>query len=72
MISLRPVHNVAGIVNKIKGATSRVLRLEFPELSSIVDEKSLWANGYYAGTVGNANVAQIKAYLDKQRDHHHG
>ena len=71
LISLNPTHNVANIVSRIKGATSRALRLEFPELS-MVDEKSLWANGYYAHTVGDANVAQIKAYLDRQKEHHHG
>ena len=72
LISLHPTHNVANTVNKIKGVTSRELRLEFPELSLAVDEKSLWANGYYAHTVGDANVAQIKAYLDRQKEHHHG
>ena len=72
LISLHPTNNVANTVNKIKGATSRVLRSEFPELLWMVDEKSLWANGYCAHTVGDANVAQIKAYLDRQREHHHG
>jgi len=72
LIGLRPTHNVANIVNRIKGATSRVLRLESPELSWMVNEKSLWADGYCAHTVGDANVAQIKAYLDKQRMHYHG
>lgn len=72
LISLRPTHNVADIVNRIKGTSARTLRLEFPELSWMVDEKSLWTNGYCAHTVGDANVAQIKAYLDKQKVHHHG
>jgi len=72
LISLSPVQNVANTVNRIKGVTSGVLRLEFPELSWMVDEKSLWAHGYCARTVGDANVAKIKAYLDKQREHHHG
>jgi len=72
LISLSPIQNVANIVNRIKGVTSRVLRLEFPELSWMVDAKSLWAHGYCARTVGDANVAQIKAYLDRQREHHHG
>ena len=71
LISLRPSQSVANTVNKIKGATSRVLRSQFPELSSMVDEKSLWTDGYCAHTVGEANVAQIKAYLDKQKIHHH-
>jgi len=71
LISLRPDNNVASMVKGIKGKTSRMLRLEFPELLRIVDEKSLWADGYFACTVGDANVAQIKVYLDKQRDHHH-
>jgi len=72
LISLRPTHSIANIVNRIKGVTSRALRSEFPELLSLVDENSLWADGYCAHTVGEANVAQIKAYLDKQKVHHHG
>ena len=72
LIGLRPTHNVANVVNRIKGATSRALRSEFPELLWMVDKKSLWADGYYAHTVGDANVAQIKAYLDRQKVHHHG
>jgi putative transposase len=72
LIGLRPTHNVADVANRIKGTTARALRLEFPVLSSVVDEGSLWADGYCAHTVGDANVAQIKAYLDKQKVHHHG
>ncbi|HDH09317.1 MAG TPA: hypothetical protein ENF84_00075 [Chloroflexi bacterium] len=32
--------------------------------------RALWAEGYSVDTVGRANAAQIKAYLERQDKHH--
>lgn len=72
LISLQPQYSVSEVINKIKGTSSKILRVEFPLLLTDVDNKSLWADGYCAHTVGDVNTSQIKSYLDKQKEHHHG
>ncbi|MHC5832855.1 MAG: IS200/IS605 family transposase, partial [Nostoc sp.] len=49
------------VVKRFKGATSRYLRLEFPELKSRLP--SLWTNSYFVSTVGGATLDTIKMYI---------
>src|SRR5215469_783452 len=50
-VSSDPTRCVAEIVNRLKGASSRILRGEFPHLKSRLP--TLWSRSYYAGTVGH-------------------
>ena len=50
-----PIYSVAEIVNRLKGASSRILRSEFPALRSRLP--TLWSRSYYAGTVGAVSDA---------------
>lgn len=65
LLSLQPRHAVAEVVRAIKGRTSRVLRAEF---SALQRERSLWTSGYYVDTLGEKNVPQLVAYLQRQRE----
>ena len=56
---------VADMVNRFKGASSRLLRLEFPHLRSRLP--TLWSRSYYAGTVGNVSEATIRRYIQSQK-----
>jgi putative transposase len=64
-IEFDPRWGVAEIVNRFKGFTSRILRLEFPTLRSRLP--TLWSRSYYAGTVGHVSEATIKTYIESQK-----
>ncbi|HVA88800.1 MAG TPA: IS200/IS605 family transposase [Chloroflexota bacterium] len=69
LTSLRPDMAVATVTGRLKGATSRQLRQQFSAIRDL-DERSLWNDGYFARTLGDINIAQAKAYLDRQQQHH--
>jgi REP element-mobilizing transposase RayT len=50
----------------MKGGTSRAIRSEFPELEEFLWGTSLWADGYFAESVGRVTEARIKAYIQNQ------
>src|SRR5215831_18786664 len=50
---------------KLKGASSRILRGEFPHLKSRLP--TLWSRSYYAGTVGHVLEATVKKYIENQK-----
>jgi putative transposase len=60
-----PTRCVAEIVNRLKGATSRVLRSEFPSLRSRLP--TLWSRSYYAGSVGHVSAATVERYIAEQK-----
>lgn len=60
-----PIYSVAEIVNRLKGASSRILRSEFPALRSRLP--TLWSRSYYAGTVGTVSDAVVRRYIESQK-----
>jgi putative transposase len=54
-----------GWLGGIKGRTSRVLRQEFHVLRTRLP--TLWTNGYFVSTVGDAPLAVIKQYIENQK-----
>lgn len=60
-----PRWSVAGIMNRLKGTTSRILRTEYPLLRSRLP--TLWSRSYYAGTVGAVSAATIRRYIESQK-----
>ena len=60
-----PTRCVAEIVNRLKGASSRIFRGEFPHLKSRLP--TLWSRSYYAGTVGHVSEATVKKYIENQQ-----
>lgn len=60
-----PTVHPAEIVNRFKGASSRVLRQEFPSLRSRLP--TLWSRSYFAATVGAVSDATIRRYIDGQK-----
>lgn len=55
----------AQIAFRIKGASSRILRQEFPSLRSRLP--TLWSRSYYVGTVGEVSKAVIERYIAAQK-----
>ena len=60
-----PTACAAEIVNRLNGASSRILRDEFPSLKSRLP--TLWSRSYFAGTVGSVSEAVIRRYIDSQK-----
>jgi len=66
LIQLPPKEAVSHAVQLMKGGTSRAIRKEFPELDEFLWGDSLWADGYFAETVGQVTESRIKAYIKNQ------
>ena len=65
-VSSDPTRCVAEIVNRLKGASSRILREEFPHLKSRLP--TLWSRSYYAGTVGHVSEAPLSSTSRIKKD----
>ena len=70
LVQLRPDTSVAHAVQIMKGGTSRVIRQEHPELEEFLWGDSLWADGYFAETVGVFQEEMIQKYIREQAAHH--
>jgi len=55
------------LVKKLKGCTSRILQVEFPELKKRYWGQHFWAIGYGAWSTGNISDEMVLEYLE----HHH-
>ena len=64
LMEVDPQFGVHRAVKRIKGATSKVLRDEFVELTTKIP--TLWTNSYFISTVGGAPLSVIKEYIESQ------
>ena len=60
----------ADIMHIIKGGTSKKLRELFPDSVESTFAKHFWADGYYAGSVGVRDLAQVSKYVRNQDKHY--
>jgi putative transposase len=60
LLSLRPSHAVAKVVQVLKCNSARELPFSIP----------LWARGYAARSTGRVRTSAVRAYLEKQATHH--
>ena len=66
LVEIHPQFGVHRLVKRLKGASSRYLRQEFPALRSRLP--TLWTNSYFVSTVGGAPLSVIKQYVENQKD----
>jgi putative transposase len=66
-VNAKPEHSPHYIVQQFKGVTSRLLRLEFPELKRRLP--TLWTRSYYVESVGHISEATILRYIEDQKKH---
>ena len=59
-----PTTSADEVVKTCKGASSKVLRKEFPELLKL---PSLWTRSYFASTAGNISSEVIRKYIEMQK-----
>lgn len=65
VVEVDPRYGVHKLVKAVKGRTSRVLRGEFPSLTSL---PTLWTNSSFVATVGGAPLEVVKRYVENQRN----
>ena len=59
--------NLTFLVNSLKGASSRVLRKERPDIAKRFDYKGvLWSPSYFASSCGGAPISIIRQYIEQQ------
>ena len=65
LASLRPVHSLAGIAQKIKGASSRWINQQ-----NVLDETFAWQDGYGGFSVSPSQLERVRLYVRNQEQHH--
>ena len=65
MLEISPEVSVYGVVKKIKGRTSHVLRETYQELRSRIP--TLWTRVCLISSVGNVSLNDIETFLEEQR-----
>ena len=65
LVDVDPQFGVHNFIKRIKGRTSRILRQEFPHLTTKLP--TLWTNSYFVSTVGGAPLAIVKKYIESQK-----
>ena len=63
-VSALPQIRIPDIMKQIKGASSHVLRDEFPVLAAM---QSLWTRSYFVSTAGNVSSKTIEWYVATQK-----
>lgn len=66
IIDCDPSFGIYKVVKRMKGATSRVLRDEFPWLKSRIP--TLWTNSVCILTTGGATIDIIRKYIENQKN----
>lgn len=67
LITYPPKHSVSSMVNSLKGVSSRLLRLERPDIEKRYWKDVLWSPSYFAASCGGAPLGIIKQYVEQQK-----
>ena len=67
LLQIDPDCKLSTVMNSLKGGTSRVIRQEFPDLREFLWGKHLWADGYFAETVGQIEETALRRYIREQQ-----
>ena len=67
-IEYRPSLSISVLMKKLKGRTSRVLQIEFPQLKEQYWGRHFWAVGYGAWSTGTISDEMVQEYLEHHRE----
>lgn len=70
LVNYPPNVSLSKLVNSLKGVSSRLLRLQYPELEKVYWKNVLWSPSYFAASCGGAPIAIIKQYIEQQMTPH--
>jgi len=68
LIQINPRESVAKVVQRLKGASSKIIRSKYPELEEFLWGDSFWSDGYFAESVGSIDEEVIKRYIQEHRN----
>jgi REP element-mobilizing transposase RayT len=64
LVTLKPIHDVSTILQKLKSKSSGWVHEHFPNAGM------WWQEGYGAFTVSHSGLPDVKRYIDIQEEHH--
>jgi putative transposase len=67
LIHYPPKHSVSSMLNSLKGVSSRLLRIERPDIEKRYWNNVLWSPSSLAASCGGAPLAIIKQYVEQQK-----
>lgn len=67
IVEYPPKVSVSGLVNALKGTSSRLLRKERPDIAGRYFHGVLWLPSYVAASTGGAPLEAIRRYVEQQR-----
>ena len=65
LVEVDPQFGIHKLIKRIKGKSSRLLRMEFAHLRSRIP--TLWTNSYFVSSVGGAPIDVVKQYIEEQK-----
>ena len=66
LIEYPPKLAVSNLVNSLKGVSSRLLRVERPDIEKRYWKGVLWSPSYFAASCGGAPISIIRQYIEQQ------
>lgn len=66
IISISPSTNLNKYVNATKSASSRLVKKEFPEVTSKLFQDIFWTKGFYVNSTGSTQLDVVKNYISQQ------
>jgi len=66
LVRYPPALSIGTLVRRLKGATSRLLRLARPDIVQRFWQGVLWSPSYFATSCGGAPIAVIRKYIEQQ------
>ena len=67
LINYPPKHSVSSLVNSLKGVSSRLLRIERPDMEKRYWNNVLWSPSYLAASCGGAPPGIIQQYVEQEK-----
>lgn len=64
LMEVPPTVALSGLIQKLKGRSSRQLRQEFPHLRRL---PALWSPSWFVSTVGGAPLEVVRRYVENQK-----
>ncbi len=62
-----PNSQISKFINAYKGASSRLIKKEFPEIKTKLWESYFWSQSFCLISTGGATIEVIRNYIEKQR-----
>lgn len=66
LISISPSTNLNKYVNATKSASSRLIKKEFPEVTSKLFQDIFWTKGFYVNSTGSIEPDTVEDYILEQ------